>query len=615
MAYSDTSSLEHNLSDDESSQDDDTTEEGFREKLRECLDSIQHEGTFSAFHHFTSYVNPGLHLSNHGSVGLPLSRRDAEAITSVCKQSPFGKGEQTIVDTSVRKTWELDCTEFRCENPAWTGFVDGLVKQAVEDLGVQVATRAERYKLLLYEKGAFFKAHKDSEKCPGMFGTLVICLPSEHSGGEVHLVHGSQSRTLETAQTSSFNLSTLAWYADVQHEVAPVTAGYRLVLTYNLVQDGIGPKQTAAVLDQKHARFERALRLWNDDFCYQNLFIYPLEHQYTESSLCLKNLKGQDAAKGRCMQQMCSSNGVYWFLGGLTRETESAFGEEEEQKLFLDNIVTPNGTSIELLLDVDTDDILAEDLYHAGRDADSEDEGEYTGNEGTIDTYKYHDTVLILVPKAKIFTYIPTYQRGLNSLRAFFELIGTDEAAADIGTKLRLLTMILSQTISGMTAQSRHSHSYISYANRKTEAEAATVAFHAFFSDVSAYCLSIGHKSIVHSALRNAMKNPDWTSSSALVRLIARHAAIDALNDNPSSWNDWFCNSIVKPTFKQINDQCIALEPLRNELSAPTVSTFSDWLGIRQVEMLRRVEDLTTEDIPALVYLITTVSLETWNEV
>lgn len=82
-----------------------------------------------------------------------------------------------------------------------------------------------------------------------MFGTLVICLPSLHTGGEVVLVHGKKQRTIETDKASAFDLSALAWCSGVQHEIRPVTSGYRLVLTYNLV-----PKQplhmpTAAELE------------------------------------------------------------------------------------------------------------------------------------------------------------------------------------------------------------------------------------------------------------------------------------------------------------------------------------------------------------------------------
>ena len=53
-----------------------------------------------------------------------------------------------------------------------------------------------------------------------MFGTLVICLPSKHTGGNVRLQHGNESIELSTAEHSRFNHSYLAWYADVTHEVS-----------------------------------------------------------------------------------------------------------------------------------------------------------------------------------------------------------------------------------------------------------------------------------------------------------------------------------------------------------------------------------------------------------
>ncbi|KAF2466925.1 uncharacterized protein BDR25DRAFT_195966, partial [Lindgomyces ingoldianus] len=270
------------------------------------LDDIQHDGTYSAFRHFNIYPNPGLRVNNYGSVGLPLSTRDAESIARLCKQSPFGKGAETIVDTSVRKSWELDCGDFQCQNPAWAVFLDTLVAKTTQDLGVQVPSRAEQYKLLLYEEGAFFKAHKDSEKVPGMFGTLVVCLPSEHSGGEVHLAHNKKKRVMETALGSKFDLSTLAWYSDVQHEIKPIGSGYRLVMTYNLVQDLGMPRQTAAALDDSHDRLERLLHVWGKDFHYLDMFVYPLDHQYTDAGLSLKSLKGHDAVRGRYLQHLCT---------------------------------------------------------------------------------------------------------------------------------------------------------------------------------------------------------------------------------------------------------------------------------------------------------------------
>ena len=95
-----------------------------------------------------------------------------------------------------------------------------------------------------------------------MFGTLVVCLPSEHTGGEVHLKHNQDQRLLSTAEFSAHDLSALAWYYDVQHEIKPVLSVYRLVLTYNLVQDQAAPKQTAAGQDPNHEKLKKLLEMW-----------------------------------------------------------------------------------------------------------------------------------------------------------------------------------------------------------------------------------------------------------------------------------------------------------------------------------------------------------------
>ncbi|KAI1470027.1 uncharacterized protein F4812DRAFT_457425 [Daldinia caldariorum] len=135
--------------------------------------------------------------------------RDAETIRSASRQAPFGKGDETVVDTSVRNTWELDHTQFTFANPAWKAYVASLLDEAARSLAMS-EVKAEPYKLLLYEEGSFFKRHKDSEKVPGMIGTLVICLPSKHEGGSVHLSHAGKSYVFETDKTSDFGLTSLS---------------------------------------------------------------------------------------------------------------------------------------------------------------------------------------------------------------------------------------------------------------------------------------------------------------------------------------------------------------------------------------------------------------------
>ncbi|KAK5149252.1 hypothetical protein LTR04_007275 [Oleoguttula sp. CCFEE 6159] len=107
-------------------------------------------------------VQPGLYIEGIGIVGLPLGERDAKAIIQASHQAPFGKGNETLVDVTVRKTWELNADQFQLRNPAWSKFLQKILDNTAEALGVHVSgLRAELYKLLLYEEGAMFKLHQE----------------------------------------------------------------------------------------------------------------------------------------------------------------------------------------------------------------------------------------------------------------------------------------------------------------------------------------------------------------------------------------------------------------------------------------------------------------------
>jgi predicted 2-oxoglutarate/Fe(II)-dependent dioxygenase YbiX len=67
-----------------------------------------------------------------------------------------------------------------------------------EGLGCQdVLVTAELYKLLIYEEGCFFLTHRNTEKTPGMFGTLVISLPCPHRGGELVIHHAGRQAVVD----------------------------------------------------------------------------------------------------------------------------------------------------------------------------------------------------------------------------------------------------------------------------------------------------------------------------------------------------------------------------------------------------------------------------------
>ncbi len=64
-----------------------------------------------------------------------------------------------------------------------------------------------------------------------MFGTLVIMLPTSTSftGGQLVVRHTQGLQQCFGPQELGRGLSWVAFYADCEHEVLPVTEGYRLV--------------------------------------------------------------------------------------------------------------------------------------------------------------------------------------------------------------------------------------------------------------------------------------------------------------------------------------------------------------------------------------------------
>jgi hypothetical protein len=177
-----------------------------KENLCASLNNVKPLGDIAYAQSIDSCPNPVLHVKNLGVIGLPLSVRDAGALIDACHQSPFGKGAETVVDTSVRKCWELNGDQFDLRHPRWPATLQEIVADVVRGLGVGSPNKvkADKYKLLLYEEGAFFLPHQDSPKADGMFGTLVICLPSKHEGVDVILTHGGKTRIFASSPLSEF---------------------------------------------------------------------------------------------------------------------------------------------------------------------------------------------------------------------------------------------------------------------------------------------------------------------------------------------------------------------------------------------------------------------------
>ncbi|MDP9193364.1 MAG: 2OG-Fe(II) oxygenase [Acidobacteriota bacterium] len=162
--------------------------------------------------------------------------------------------------------------------------------------------------MLLYERGQFFKSHQDSEKAGGMIGTLVVTLPSSFRGGEMTV---EQHGEVMAFRGSRSDLQLVAFYADCRHEVQRVTSGSRVVLTYNLLTEGVAtampPQVEAPALDaltgalQRHFETPLAGRFGGEAASPDRL-VYLLDHEYTARGLRWHLLKGADAARASALR-------------------------------------------------------------------------------------------------------------------------------------------------------------------------------------------------------------------------------------------------------------------------------------------------------------------------
>lgn len=242
----------------------------------------------------------------------------AHLLTEQAEAAPYGQGTETVFDESVRKSWQLDASQLSIDSEGWQTFLKELLQRITKDMGVDGVVDAELCKLLLYGKGGHFKAHRDTEKLDEMFGTLIIKLPSHHEGGTLQIRHAGEAVSINFSDLQhTYDFQYAALFADCEHEVTPVTSGYRCCLVYNLVLKQGDPKELNCAVATQAARLQPSLM----DDAYRDADepqIVLLEHQYTESNFSLAGLKGHDQARARALLMAAEAAGYRAYLGLVT---------------------------------------------------------------------------------------------------------------------------------------------------------------------------------------------------------------------------------------------------------------------------------------------------------
>src|SRR5215471_894764 len=297
---------------------------GICEELAELLSTVQRPGDFFASGRL-ELLAPRLTVDGIGQIALPLLPVQAGQLIALAERAPYGRGAATIIDTNVRRTWQIGPDRVGLDGKHWQATLDRVVALAAAGLGVDEPVSAELYKLLIYDKGSFFVSHRDTEKVPGMFATLVLALPSQSSGGELVVRHKEREVRLDLANDDPSEMTFAAFYADCVHEVLPIAAGCRATLVYNLLRKRKGGTLRPPSYEKETARATALLQEWGEsktapDAGVPEKVVYPLEHAYSPAELDFANLKGVDAAVAALLNSAAPQAGCDLHLALLSIE-------------------------------------------------------------------------------------------------------------------------------------------------------------------------------------------------------------------------------------------------------------------------------------------------------
>ncbi|KAI8870158.1 hypothetical protein GQ42DRAFT_162931 [Ramicandelaber brevisporus] len=221
----------------------------------------------------------------------------------------------------------------------------------------------ELCKMNVYKEGDMFRPHVDTITDPRLVASLVLCLPSTFTGGELTVSHGDDKHVVKFGGSGvdedddeDEQCNWAAFYTDCVHEILPVTSGYRVTVTYNLlgVRDSI--QRSPLVIDSPIISVIRAVLRSG----FKGKLAVPAQHAYPHTSGLKFELKGADAV-------------VYSAAKSLNLSVK----------------LVPFSTDTDLLdrldPDSDVDDFLRgeDDIqYSDDENANGNDEGEYDNNNG-----------------------------------------------------------------------------------------------------------------------------------------------------------------------------------------------------------------------------------------
>ena len=229
------------------------------------LQSLTHREIVSNLGKFAENINGtfacGGHLDSSDPIELVYRKRNGEwaprsvvfpkpdedslkDLIEACSPATFGQGEANVYDKNYRDAVALEHSMFMTNFELCSSSILRKIQSLLLPNESVHTIRAEPYKLNIYTTGGHFKSHVDTPRSTAMFGSLVVCLPSRFSGGQLVTRHGGKKICYDWSSAPDdppCNPEWAAFYSDVEHEILPVTEGHRVTMTFNLYSMDVAP--------------------------------------------------------------------------------------------------------------------------------------------------------------------------------------------------------------------------------------------------------------------------------------------------------------------------------------------------------------------------------------
>jgi hypothetical protein len=246
-----------------------------------------------------------------------------------------------------------------------------------------------------------------------MFGTLIIALPSKHSGGELLVRFDGKEECVDFAEdASNFKMPYTAFYADCEHEIKPVTSGYRVCLVYNLIQEKAANMIKLEPLKEHVKKIAEVLEDDKYDPAKPTRIIL-LGHQYTPENFSMDALKLNDRSKAEALLRAAELAGYYAkmclvtsYIAGTPEPGGGYYGDDVDEDAVMEEVYDQS-LSIEhwmkdgvpsLEIKFEEGDLIASFQLDENEPIVKEVEG-YMGNYGPDLMHWYHYGAVMLWPK------------------------------------------------------------------------------------------------------------------------------------------------------------------------------------------------------------------------